>query len=278
MMYAGIDILLATKHQKEMALREPFQAAFSANLIVPPDFDTDQFGTFTGEIPRKADAYQTVIAKARSAAEAYHYDYVIASEGSFGPHPALSFSPGDAEWLCFLDVNRDLVIVEFDLTTETNYSHLEIKESDDYRHFLNKVKFGSHGLILRGMPNSHILAKGVTSENELVELLELYFKSYSIIRLETDMRAMFNPTRMSFIQKLADKLIARMKSICEKCQLPGFGKISVSGKLRCADCYAETELYQSRVLSCVKCDHQLSMDRPDGLREADPQYCPYCNP
>jgi hypothetical protein len=277
-MYDGIDIILATKHQKELALQASFATAFNAKIIVPTDYDTDQFGTFTGEIERSHRPDETVVLKAKNAAVQYGYHFGLASEGSFGPHPAHYFSPCDFEWLCFVDLTRDLVIIESDLTTETNYAYLDIKPADSYQNFLEQVKFGSHALILRGMTTHSILAKGVQTQAELHQLIARHFQREEVIRLETDMRAMFNPTRMRFIERLGAKLIARINTPCQQCCSPGFGKVSVEGCLPCADCLSETGLYEHRVLSCVKCDYKEAHPRLDGLLNADPQYCFRCNP
>jgi hypothetical protein len=277
-MYNGINIILASKHKKEQAIQQPFEEAFNAKIFVPHDYDTDKFGTFTGEIPREGTAYETVIAKAKQACISYHFDYAIANEGSFGPHPAIYFAASDIELMSFIDIRNDIVVVESEITTETNYGHLDIKISDNYDEFLEKIKFGSHGLILRALGENRILAKGVNEVDNLRHLLKSNFRQYQTIRLETDMRAMMNPTRMKVINKLAVKLVSRLKQACKQCNTPGFGKVSVSGRLLCEDCGSETELYQHRVLECIKCDYQEYLPRADGLTKSDSKYCPYCNP
>jgi hypothetical protein len=277
-MYQRIDIILATKHKKEDAICKPFEDAFKAKLHVPDDYDTDRFGTFTGEISRQDTAYETVIKKAKEASLKYKFDYAIANEGSFGPHPTINFAPGDIELISFIDQKNDLVVVESEITTETNYAQLQITVLDDYTHFLEKIKFGSHGLIVRSMEDEAIIAKGINQVNELKTIVHSAFQYYETLRLETDMRAMMNPTRMSVINKLAIKLVKRLKCYCTQCKMPGFGKVSVKGNLLCALCCTETELYQFKVLSCIKCDYQEFIPRQDGIEKADPTYCSYCNP
>jgi hypothetical protein len=277
-MYKCINIILATKHKKQDAIRKPFEDAFKANLYIPDNYDTDQFGTFTGEIPRHDTAYDTVIKKAKEACLIYGFDYGIANEGSFGPHPAIYFAPGDIELISFIDRKKDFVVVESEITTETNYAQLEISISDDFTNYLKKVKFGSHGLIVRSMDDDAIIAKGINQLSELKTILNSAFKKYKTLRLETDMRAMMNPTRMNVINKLAIKLVRRLQCDCNQCKTPGFGQVSVIGNLLCALCGTVTELYQCKVLSCIKCDYQEMIPRHDGLERADPKYCPYCNP
>lgn len=277
-MYEGIKILLATKHKKEQAIQKPFEDAFQATIVVPNNYDTDQFGTFTGEIPRSSSAYDTVIKKAKEAASRYGFDYAIANEGSFGPHPSIFFAPADVELIAFVDNKNDIVVIESEMTTETNYAHKDITTADNFADYLEKIKFGSHGLIVRSLDNNTIIAKGITQLEELNLILKSSFKKYATIRLETDMRAMMNPTRMNVINKVAEKLVKRLQQKCDRCKTPGFGKVSVKGNLLCEDCHTETELFQFKVLNCIKCHYQEYFPRPDGLEKADAKYCPYCNP
>lgn len=277
-MYEYAKILIATQHKKEDAIRKPFEEILRAEIHVPESFNTDDYGTFSGEKKRIGTAYDTVIKKAKDAMSLFNYDYVIASEGSFGPHPLYYFLPADIELLAFIDRENDITVIESEITNETNFSHLDIEKNNDYNQFLSKVKFGSHGLIIKSTENNTILAKGVTERNELESILKSSFVTYEKIRLETDMRAMMNPTRMKAINSLAEKLASRIKSTCSYCRAPGFGPTSVCGNLPCEDCELDTDLYQYRVLSCIKCDHTELKPRDDGLRKAEAKHCPYCNP
>ncbi len=277
-MYQNIEIILGTKHKKEEAIRNPFETAFSATIFTPPDYDTDQFGTFTNEIPREKDPLQTAITKANTAAIKYGYQYAIANEGSFGPHPACFYLPADIEFMVFIDLKNDIIISESELSTVTNFNHLDIDQSDDYQAFLTKIQFGSHGLIIKSLDNQEILAKGITDKSELASLLKSNFKKFKRIRLETDMRAHFNPTRMAVIHTLAIKLVNRIIKTCKACSAPGFGKVSFHDRLLCQNCGTETQWHKSVNLACIKCDYSETYPRDDGLTEADPMYCQYCNP
>ncbi|MCX7124567.1 MAG: hypothetical protein NTU49_02190 [Gammaproteobacteria bacterium] len=276
--YNNTEIILATKHKKEEAIQKPFLESFEATIFVPNDYDTDQFGTFTGEIARVKTAYETVLEKARLAAMHYDFDYAIANEGSFGPHPSLFFAPGDVELMSFIDIKNDINVVEFEITTDTNYNHVDITQKENYDYFLTRIKFPSHGIIVRSLDDHSIIKKGVRDFDELNKTIASGFSKYKKLRLETDMRAMMNPTRMNIIHQLAIKLVNRLKKTCNKCHAPGFGKISFSGNLPCKSCGTKTELYKNKILSCIKCDYQEKLPRPDLLQKSDPKYCPYCNP
>lgn len=277
-MYKNIKILLATKHKKEQVIQKPFQETFNAKIVIPENYDTDELGTFTGEIPRLSTPYETVIKKAKDAAIKYHFNYALASEGSFGPHPDNFFILADIEFMSFVDIDNDIVVVESEITSETNYSYKDITVHDEHQSFLNQVYFGTHGIIVKNMDNNAVLAKGVQQHDCLSKILQEAFKNAKIVRLQTDMRAMMNPTRMNTIQRLTIKLIQRLQAQCKKCGSPGFGKIHTCDHLICRLCGTKTEKYRSKILSCIKCDYEEKLSRDDGLQQADPRDCSYCNP
>jgi hypothetical protein len=278
MSYADKTILLATQHQKEQAIAPVFKQYLECDVCVPSDFDTDQFGTFTGEIARAGNQYEALILKAKKAAEKYQCDYVISSEGSFGPHPSFYFVPGGVEMLAFIDIKNDITIVENLVTQETNFSHYDMTAIDEPTDFLRSIYFPSHGLIIRDLNSNQILAKGIQEHSVLMQVIKQGLDNSKHIRLETDMRAHMNPTRMNNIASLAEKLVKRIISCCPACHTPGFGKILLSGNLCCEACGTPTELFKRKVLNCLKCDFKSYLAREDGLFRASQQYCPYCNP
>lgn len=278
-MYKDEAVIVATKHQKEEVIRPVFEESLGCYIHVPTQYDTDQFGTFTGEISRKLLPYETLIQKASKAAHQFGYRYAISSEGSFGPHPSLYFAPGDIEMMAFIDVDSDLIVAEIEVSSNTNYGHFDITPEDDYKSFLEKSKFPSHGLIVRALDDKDAhTEKGIRDLRQLEMAINKAFQCCSIVRIETDMRAMMNPLRMQVIKTLAIKLAKRIQQHCPQCHTPGFGKVSAKGTLACSACSTQTELYQQKMLSCVKCEYKIYKQRDDGLKFADPAYCPSCNP
>ena len=79
-MYHDKTIYIATKHGKEKAIRPVFEGALRCRVNVTENYDTDVFGTFSREIKRKLSAHKTCICKAKTAAEKFNLDYVVASE------------------------------------------------------------------------------------------------------------------------------------------------------------------------------------------------------
>ncbi len=278
MNYQNKSVIIATKHEKEKVIAPAFEQQLNCRIVVPDNFDTDQFGTFTGTVTRKGTAYETVLLKAKYAASHYGYDYAIASEGSFGPHPTLHFVPGATELLVFVDLINDLVILESEITTDTNYAYCKLSTPEVDKVFLQKIKFPSHAVVVRAVDSDHIIAKGVMDESTLNQAITAAFSQSSVVQLETDMRAMCNPTRMTVIERLAAQLVERIKTHCPECNTPGFGKRSVQGFLKCRDCESETTLSRYKVLNCLKCDYKELKPRDDQLEFADPMHCPICNP
>ncbi len=98
--YVGREICLTTRHGKEMALALPFSLGLGASLSLSP-CNTDQLGTFSGEVERLDDAINTCRRKALMGLEQSGLRLGLASEASFGPHPAVPMlAAGQARRLC----------------------------------------------------------------------------------------------------------------------------------------------------------------------------------
>lgn len=75
------------------------------------EIDTDEFGTFSGETARKLSVKETLQKKVEAVCKAVpDARFVIASEGSFGPHPFIGFVQCDHEVLLFFDRKNKIEI------------------------------------------------------------------------------------------------------------------------------------------------------------------------
>jgi hypothetical protein len=81
--FADRHAVIATRHRKELAIAPILETGLGLRITVPPDFDSDLFGTFTRDINRPANQIQTAKLKAKRAIELMDIDLAIASEGSF---------------------------------------------------------------------------------------------------------------------------------------------------------------------------------------------------
>lgn len=277
MYYKNQVILLASKHKKEDAIADHLMNRLSCTLSVH-DFDTDQFGTFTGDIVRALNPYDTCVLKAKTAAEHYGYTLSMASEGSFGSHPAFPFVSVAHELMVFIDRAHDWIVAEQLVSHNTNYAMLTINPNTDIDSFLERAQFPSHALIVQATTDKYVFAKGIKDERSLIDHLSRGFTREKELILATDMRAMMNPTRMKMLSELADQFALRIATLCVQCERPGFGFKTTRGALSCALCGSSTSLYEEEVWGCIGCDHQEYKMRKDGLLKADPAYCNYCNP
>jgi hypothetical protein len=280
--YSGRLAVLATKHAKERAVARPLRVGLGLELVVPPDFDTDLLGTFSGEVPRTGTAEAVVRQKARWGMEVTGLPLGLASEGSFGPHPQLGFVPVHHELLIFVDAELELCVLEQTSTTSTNFAHAVVAEASALSDFLIHAAFPSHALIVR--PNvggeATDVVKGVREPGQLERAVQAARRVSmdGLARVETDMRAQFNPSRLRVIRQLALKLARRLRVACPSCLSPGWGFMTVEPGLPCRDCGTPTFVARTEVFACTRCSFQQTVPRRDGLTEADPRYCSFCNP
>lgn len=278
-MFRGRNLLIATKHEKEKVIAPILEKELGVKCAISSGFDTDELGTFSGEIERKDDPITTSKNKCQIAMELSNCDMAIASEGSFGPHPSLFFVPADDEFLLFMDRKNDLEIIVREISTETNFNSAEIKSETELKDFANAAQFPSHGLILRKNKNDYAeIKKGITDWDTLLEAYRYFSKTDGLAYVETDMRAMYNPTRMKVIKKAAQKLADKINSQCPECKTPGFGITDSKQGLPCELCKFPTRSTLSYIYACQKCNFQKEVKYPNGKTKEDPMYCDICNP
>lgn len=280
--YAGRTAVFATMHRKEQVVAPALSSTLGLIVTTTPRLDTDQLGTFSGEIPRSGTMLEVAMRKARLGMSAAGVPLGLASEGSFGPHPAIPYIPAGMELLVFVDDERGIVVTESLIAEKTNYDHLVILPGAASDAFLQRIGFPTHGLIVR--PNegevASALAKGIVDHDSLRRAIEAAaaVSSDGRARMETDMRAHFNPTRMESLAILSVRLAQRLARQCPACGCPGFGRTGSRTGLVCEDCGAPTELVLAEILGCPACDYTEERSRGDGLQRAPAQHCPLCNP
>ncbi|MEM9313429.1 MAG: DUF6671 family protein [Pseudomonadota bacterium] len=278
-MFAGRTLVVATKHGKEQAIAPVLEAALGVHCVTPPDLDTDLLGTFTGEVERTMDPVSTAREKCHRAMDATGVDLAVASEGSFGPHPVMVFVPGGEELLALVDRQNDLELVARDFGTSTNFATATIREESALWEFAAKAQFPSHALILRKARDSreHI-HKGLRDEAVLLSVFHDLRQRFGEVFVETDMRAMHNPTRMAAIGAATKKLVELVESTCPACSWPGFRVTDVVRGLPCGLCGLPTNAASRHILVCEHCGHREERRHPDGKTVEDPMYCEFCNP
>jgi len=273
--------MIATMHDKEKAIGPPFLDLLGLKLI-KATIDTDQLGTFTGEVERKGDALTCVRQKCELALKGSQLSIGLASEGSFGPHPFVPFVSCDHEILYFIDHERKFVLYQSKISTKTNYCTEAFSDPQRLKTFCDQALFPSHALIVRPHKSNKkpLIIKGIKSHDGLEEAFlkccRLSVDGNALV--ETDMRAHMNPTRMEVIGELANSFAKRLATPCPLCYNPGWGVVATQKGLECEICGSETDMVSCEIFGCPKCLHSEKRPRQDGLTMTDPKYCGWCNP
>jgi hypothetical protein len=277
--FKGRQLLIVTKHEKEKAIAPILEKWLGVKCIVDHTLDTDLLGTFTGERERTDDPLTTVRKKCMMALDQSKYDLAVASEGSFGAHPSIFFSTADDEMIMLMDTKNNLEIYSHELTTETNFNARQIHSHQGLMAFAKEAGFPSHGLIVRKSKSDFsLIYKENPNWKTLISRFDEILQSNGSAYVETDMRAMNNPTRMKIIKAATKKLIDKILSVCPNCHTPGFGITEVKQGLPCEICHAPTRSPLSYLYNCKKCNHLKENKYPHKKNWEDPMYCDYCNP
>ena len=272
-------LLIATKHQKEKVIAPILEIELGVTCFVDESFDTDILGTFTGEVERKLDPISTVREKCLQAMKINNCDLGIASEGSFGPHPSIFFVNADDEFLIFIDTLNNVEVIVREISTTTNFNGKQVQNQKELLEFADQIGFPTHGLILRKLKDEKTdIHKGITDIENLKNSFELLWAKYNSVYVETDMRAMFNPTRMNVIKNATKKLVQKIKSTCPQCKTPGFGITDSKKGLKCSLCGSPTDSILRYIYICNHCQFTKEEIYPLNKTTEDPMYCNYCNP
>jgi predicted Zn-ribbon and HTH transcriptional regulator len=274
--------ILATMHNKEKVISPLLKEHLGINLIVRKGLNTDIFGTFTREIKRPDTQIITARLKAKKALEMYDEKIAIASEGSFAPHPLIPYIYANREIIIFLDQENDLEIIGEVFSMETNFNHQTISSLEEAEEFAQKVGFPEHGLVISFdniSTGKTEFIKGITSKENLINSVETAIKNTNgKFHIETDMRAMYNPTRMKNIAFATQDLINKINSLCPQCNTPGFMINQKIPGLPCELCHQPTSLIKAVIFQCQKCNFTQQQLFPNNQEFADPSLCEYCNP
>jgi len=277
--FSGRALVIATMHQKEKVLAPVLSSQLGVLPIVPIQFDTDQFGTFSGEVERPLNPLDTARLKCLHAYERTGTSLVVASEGSFGPHPVIGFIPADQEILVLMDFEHDLELKVQVTSTNTNFSGASCSYWKEVVAFSKSVQFPSHGLIIRKEKDDiEYVQKGINDWQTLERLFVDYRRQFGAAFVETDMRAMHNPSRMKVIEDAARLLAERANHLCLVCNMPGFDVKEVMPGLPCELCASPTKSTKALLYECRKCGHTEKKNYPNGRLFENPMYCDNCNP
>ncbi|CAN5890278.1 hypothetical protein BH11BAC4_BH11BAC4_08650 [soil metagenome] len=276
--------LLVTKHNKEKVIFPLLKAALRLDIAIAAKVDTDQFGTFSGDIERPDTQYNTARLKILKAFELYpEAEIAIASEGAFNPHPDCLFMPVNTEIVMLIDRKNQLEISGRYSSLAASVKAGTVSSMKEARDFAEITGFPEYGVILKAGKNKnakpYIFKDARTSS--CLEAALLFFFDISgdgKIEMQTDMRAHYNPFRMENIRLATLELIKTIQAVCTKCNTPGFDVKEVIKGLPCSQCNAPTRRTLSYIYECKKCSHREEKFYPHGKQQEEPGSCDYCNP
>lgn len=273
---------MATLHGKESVIGPPLVKALALDgHRAIQGVDTDRFGAFSGEVQRTLDPLSAAIAKAKHGAEVSGMDLVIASEGSFGPYPPSPFLSCDEEILVLLDTRDDSTYHFRHLSLTTAFGGEQCSSVGSVERAAERLKFPSHGLVLRPTEKWSVgdhVEKGIQDIGRLRAVAAAFLASHGGVWVETDMRAMMNPTRMNVIGETAERFASELASTCPACSSFFFRITGADPGLPCELCGWPTESIRRYNRTCATCGFTQVEPRPDGKRVEQPQFCQHCNP
>lgn len=276
--FSGQTLVIASMHGKEKVLKPLFES-LGVKVVVTKELNTDDFGTFSGEVERPGSALETARKKCRLGAQLTGESLVLASEGSFGAHPVLGFVPANEELLVLSNLKTGWEIRAKVISTQTNFAGNDYTDWEDLLFFAATAGFPSHGLIVRAAKDDYTeIHKGIRDWDKLKASFQYFRKRSGHVYVETDMRAHLNPTRLKVIREAGEKLLSVIQNTCPVCEGPGFAVREVVKGLPCGQCNTPTQTAKAHVYFCQHCGHTEKNEFPEKKRKEDPMFCEDCNP
>ena len=277
--YRARTAVLSTMHDK-LPLIAPAMGAAVGLDVRDVHVDTDQLGTFSGDVARRGTPWETAVAKARLGMRAAGIRLGLASEGSIGPPPGLAFVIAARELVVLVDEERGIIVGETAIGYDIITIAADIAPGDDIESLLQRGGFPEHGMIIR--PAAGPLAplhKGIHDRSGLDEAIRTCaaVSTDGRAHVETDLRAHHCPSRRPIIAAAAHRLAQRLAACCPTCATPGWGIVRVELGVPCQHCRRPVQLPNADVFGCAACTFEQTVSRPES-NGADPGRCEWCNP
>lgn len=280
--YASRTAVLTTKHGKLDQIGPALQRTLGL-AVVDVSLDTDQLGTFSGELPRTLSDLDCAVTKARLGMAERHSDLGLASEGTFGPHPDVPWLTTDHELVVLVDDRVGHVFWERVTSTDITAVSETVDAGTDLATLADRAGLPDHAVIVRPLPpptsgNDFAVHKGIQSLADLESAVASVCSRSDIGKalVMTDFRAHLCPSRQAVITQAAERLGARVATCCPRCDAHGFGRVDLRRGVPCAWCGLLLAIVRAEVDGCWQCGFEI--ERPVGAERADPGMCSRCNP
>jgi len=283
--YSGRTAVLATKHGKR-GLIGPAMSGVLGIEVEGVGVDTDQFGTFSGEIPRTLSDLDCGIAKARLAMRERGSDLGMASEGTFGPHPEVPWLTTDRELVVLVDDRLDHVFWECAMSSEITAITETVGSDADLTSLAVRADLPRHAVIVRpavpspgpGHGVEPMVYKGIRQSSDLASAVHASCAAAGTHQavVTTDFRAHCCPSRQVVIAAAAERLAHRVASSCRECGAAGWGTVDTIRGVPCRWCGRHVPVVRAEIDGCWNCG--IRIERSVGEADADPGTCVTCNP
>ena len=277
-LYSGQTAAFLTQHGKESLVAPILEPFLGCKISQIEGYDTDQLGTFSGEVKRLENQIETARKKAHIGLELSGLSIGLASEGAFISDPFSGLIPWNVEVILWLDTKSQFEVIGIaqgpTLSLQQaihTFSELEI--------FAKNAEFPSHHLILRPESDSdRRIYKGISNWAQLKQaFIDCQKQStHGCVHVEHDHRSYCHPTRQAMIKNAAEDLAKKLQSLCPRCETPGFALTSHRSGLPCISCGSKTSSPISYILSCSACN--FSEEKTSHDKFSDPSRCDVCNP
>lgn len=272
-------VTLATRHGKLAAIAPAFER-FGITVTASDILDTDQLGTFSGDIERPGTQEQTLEMKIERAHQLLpRAKAIVVSEGAFYPHPESPFITLNTEMVMLHHFESGLKIIGTHTAADVFCIKEELSNQTDVAEVLQRANFPLYGVILKQENGfGTIVRKDFVHAKAVIDNATELLANSNTVMLETDMRAHRNPTRMEKIKLAAENLVEKLMSACPACNYPGFAVTKAEPGLPCELCGTETRILLKHIKQCKHCGFEESILYPAGKTTASAVYCDYCNP
>lgn len=267
-----------TQHGKESLVAPILEPFLGCKIQRVEGFDTDQLGTFSGEVDRLETQVETARRKARIGMALADLPIGMSSEGAFIPDPLSGLIPWNIEVVVWLDTLENFEVIGV-AQGPTLSLHKAIQNLSELEKFAAQAQFPAHHLTLRPQSESdRRLYKGITNWDQLRQtFIDCQNQSNNgYVYVEHDYRAFCHPTRQSMIQRAVHDLVQKFDSICPRCAAPGFAITAHRPGLPCRACGHKTKLASAYTQTCTAC--HFSEEKATPQPSADSSRCDVCNP
>lgn len=273
--YRGTTVVFATRHGKQNQAAAAFHERLAVRVIAPDHIDTDQFGTFTGDIERTQTPRQAALDKALLGIALTGHPYALASEATYSSNWGVLAR--HHELLLFHDIERDITLTENTVVTIRGHGTTTVAGAEDALAVAGRFGFpATHAVALVEDGVAVVARKGLADPDALHAAVTELLARGGPVHIGPDYRAHGNPERRVVLTSLAERMADRLTQSCPACRMPGWGVVGVERGLPCEVCGEPTAGIAADVYGCGMCDATRPAPRPHATISA--QWCDACNP